>query len=150
MKASVGGRLVGLGDADGLALAVDEAGEDAGVAGAVPEAEPVGAGLVTDGLRLGGAAVPTSSSPLPTNRTTRKPATSTTTTAATALRTQKPRSGSGVPVPGTVCRPTSRRYCLAAPRRRTQPTTPRTSEPSTNTAATAKDTCFSTGVEAAR
>ncbi len=78
----------------------------------------------------------------PGSRSANHPPTRTTTSAATARRTQKPRSGSGVPVPGTVCRPTGRRYCLLASRRRNQPTTPTTSDPTMKTPATAYDACF--------
>jgi len=141
VKASVGGRLVadGEGDDDEGAGELDDGELDAG---AELLAEAVGEGLSD------GAAVSTSP-PSSRARSPNHPPTRTITSAATARRTQKPRSGSGVPVPGTVCRPTGRRYCLVASRRRNQPTTPTTSDPTMKTPATAYDACFKAGCEAA-
>ena len=63
-----------------------------------------------------GEAVDTLPSP-PRVRTNAAPRTPTATT--TPVRTQKPRSGVGTPVPGSVCRPTPRRYRVVGRRLRT-------------------------------
>jgi uncharacterized protein (DUF1501 family) len=73
--------------------AVGLAADEAAAVGESTEVLPV---LVAEGSA---AVVPASSSP---PRVRSHPPTTSSATAATASRTQKPRSGSGVPVPGTV------------------------------------------------
>ena len=86
MKQSGAGRLVGLGEADGLGLAEDE------LAVGLGDAEP-------DWLEARGPAVRTGSSP---RENSHQPPTRRTATTTAASRTQKPVSGVGAPVPGWV------------------------------------------------
>jgi hypothetical protein len=93
VNASVGGR----------AVLVEADGEGDGDGGGIVELGGLGAELllVPVGLGVPPAAVPTSPPP-PSPRSSHQLPASRTTTAPTTRRTQKPRSGSGVPVPGTV------------------------------------------------
>ena len=117
--------LDGLGDADGLA---DSLGDGLSVAAARDSLGGLDAGADEVALReASGVAVVTSS---PSPRVSSQVPTSATATTATPSRTQKPRSGVGAPVPGSVCRPTlADATARGARRRRTQPTTPTTREP---------------------
>ena len=149
----MGGSSVLLGEAAGGAVLDDDDDDDDDGDGDGLAVELVGEGVVGDGvvgLLLRSppeVAVVTGSSP---PRVRSHPPTSTAATTHAARRTQKPRSGVGWPVPGTPCRPTSRRYRALARRRRNQPTPPATKEAPTKMAATPYDTVRSRSSPAAR
>jgi len=110
---------VGLGAAlVGLGVALEEVADGEGEVSAAVVAVVSDGVLVVEGVVRGAVVVVGPSS----SRIRTYVATSPTTTMATASRTQKPLSGVGRPLPGTVCRPTSGRYRAGARRRWTQRT----------------------------